>query len=239
MTSFSNCGNKRRRHSSEPSPSILFTDKPLRKKLLYDIDIDTAFGTMSNDSEQQQTSNNISVATGSISQPQPPQSLFTDNDVQRLASAVKTIMIDDLRRELKSELQLYVNHITTPLYSEIDKLKFENFNLKKSMNELPTRFDKKVDDLEQHSRKSCIRISGVPQSNEEDTTKIVCDIASKLDVKVEPNDISVSHRLPTEKGHKQIIARFTHARKRTELLRATKNIKQVNDLRGVGISVRT
>jgi len=58
--------------------------------------------------------------------------LFTDNDVQRLASAVKTIMIDDLRRELKSELHLYVNHITAPLFSEIDKLKFENFNLKKN-----------------------------------------------------------------------------------------------------------
>jgi len=52
MTAFTNCGNKRRRHSSEPFPSILFTDKPLRKKIFYDIDIDTAFDTMSNDSEQ-------------------------------------------------------------------------------------------------------------------------------------------------------------------------------------------
>jgi hypothetical protein len=30
--------------------------------------------------------------------------------------------------------------------------------------------------------------------------------------------------LPSAKGHKQIIARFTHAQKRSELLKATKNI---------------
>lgn len=100
MTTYSNCGNKRRRHSSEPSPSILFTDKPLRKKIFYYIDIDTAIDTTSNDSKQQQTSNDITVATGSITPIQPPQSLFADNDVQRLASAVKTIMIDEKRANI-------------------------------------------------------------------------------------------------------------------------------------------
>ncbi|CAG2229860.1 unnamed protein product [Mytilus edulis] len=50
------------------------------------------------------------------------------------------------------------------------------------------------------------------------------------------NDISVSHRLPTKEGHKQIIARFTHTKKRAEFLKATKNIRNIPDLHGVGIS---
>jgi hypothetical protein len=34
----------------------------------------------------------------------------------------------------------------------------------------------------------------------------------------------------------QIIARFTHAQKRSELLKATKNIPKIPDLKGIGIS---
>jgi hypothetical protein len=57
----------------------------------------------------------------------------------------------------------------------------------------------------------------------ENTADIVCDIAKKLNVNLVSNDISVSHRLPSAKGHKQIIARFTHAQKRSELLKATQH----------------
>jgi hypothetical protein len=55
----------------------------------------------------------------------------------------------------------------------------------------------KLDDLEQHSRKSCVRISGVPESVGENTADIVCDIAKKLNVNLVSNDISVSHRVPS------------------------------------------
>jgi hypothetical protein len=38
-------------------------------------------------------------------------------------------------------------------------------------------------------------------------------------------------------GHKQIIARFIHAQKRSsDLLKATKNIPKIPDLKGIGIS---
>jgi hypothetical protein len=65
---------------------------------------------------------------------------------------------------------------------------------------------------------------------------LLCDIAKKLNVNLVSNDISVSHRLPSAKGHKQIIARFTHAQKRSEILKATKNIPKIPDLKGIGIS---
>ena len=64
----------------------------------------------------------------------------------------------------------------------------------------------------------------------------MCDIAKKINVNLVSNAISVSHRLPSAKGHKQIIARFTHAQKCSELLKATTNIQKIPDLKGIGIS---
>ncbi|XP_052058933.1 uncharacterized protein LOC127699205 [Mytilus californianus] len=216
---------KRRRHSTEPSPgkSQSFSEKPSSKKLITD----NEFKTVTMSKQSQPPVSNPST--------QSNQSIFTDNDVNRLAQAVKAIMFEDLRNELKSDLQMYCNSLTVPLFTEIEKLKTENIELKKSINEVG-KLSLKVDDLEQHSRKSCIRISGVPYTQSEDTTKILCDIASKLEVDLQSNDISVSHRLPTKEGHKQIIARFTHTKKRAEFLKATKNIRNIPDLHGVGIS---
>jgi hypothetical protein len=48
-------------------------------------------------------------------------------------------------------------------WQSFQQLKQENFNLKKSIGEIP-KINSKLDDLEQHSRKSCVRISGVPES---------------------------------------------------------------------------
>ncbi|CAC5378422.1 unnamed protein product [Mytilus coruscus] len=170
-----NCSQKRRRHSTEPSPgkSQSFSVKPSSKKLITDNELKT-------------------VALSKQSQPpvsnpstQSNQSIFTDNDVKRLAQAVKAIMFDDLRNELKSDLQMYCNSLTVPLITEIEKFKTENIELKKSINEA-SKLSLNVDDLEQHSRKSCIRICGVPYNQNEDTTKILCDIASKLETTPPP-----------------------------------------------------
>ena len=147
--------------------------------------------------------------------------------------AVKNLLLDGLRKELRQDMHLCINNATSPLYAEIQQLKQENFNLKKSIGEIP-KINSKLDDLEQHSRKSCVRISGVPESVGENNADILCDIAKKLNVNLVSNDISVSHRLPSAKGHKQIIALFTHAQKRSELLKATKNIPKIPDLKGIG-----
>jgi hypothetical protein len=45
------------------------------------------------------------------------KSLFTDDDVQRLAMAVKNLMLDDLRKELRQDMHLCINNATSPLYA--------------------------------------------------------------------------------------------------------------------------
>jgi hypothetical protein len=47
--------------------------------------------------------------------------LLTDDDVQRLAMAVKNLMLDDLRKELRQDMHLCINNATSPLYAEIQQ----------------------------------------------------------------------------------------------------------------------
>jgi hypothetical protein len=82
-----------------------------------------------------------------------------------------------VNKDFFSSNECFYNNATSPLYAEIQQQQQENFNLRKSIGEIP-KINSKLDDLEQHSRKSCVRISGVPESVGENTADIVCgDVA--------------------------------------------------------------
>ena len=49
--------------------------------------------------------------------------------------------------------------------------------------------------MEQYSRRDCLEIRGIPQSQEEDTDEIVKKVGELIDVDLNCEDISVSHRL--------------------------------------------
>ena len=45
------------------------------------------------------------------------------------------------------------------------------------------------------TQEECLEFRGIPVESKEDTNKLVCSVASPLQVKVDETDISVSHRL--------------------------------------------
>ena len=53
----------------------------------------------------------------------------------------------------------------------------------------------KIDDLEQYSRRSCVRIAGIPERDNENTDDHVLDLAARLDIGIGPRDIDRSHRV--------------------------------------------
>jgi hypothetical protein len=69
-------------------------------------------------------------------------------------------------------MHLCINNATLPLYAEIQQLKQENLNVQESIGEIP-KINSKLDDLKQHSRKSCVRISGVPESVGENNADVL------------------------------------------------------------------
>ena len=91
---------------------------------------------------------------------------------------------------------------------EVQELINENKSLKSelrsSVNELKYLKDA-YDDLEQYTRRECLKIKGIPlptRSKREDTNNIVIKVADKVGVRIVEEDISVSHRLPMSKSYK-------------------------------------
>ena len=94
------------------------------------------------------------------------------------------------------------------------------------------------DDLEQYSRRPCLRVSGIPETQGEDTTEIVLDLAKRCGAKIGVDDIDVSHRVgprtsnaqddgniadiadePQERKHREIIVKFRKHGARLQLLK--------------------
>ena len=113
------------------------------------------------------------------------------------------------------EFSMLLESRVAPLESEISYLKEENRILAQ-----------KVDDLEMYSRRNCIRVAGVPES-EEDTTKAILEIAEAVEVPLDKSDIAVSHRVgkSTIGKPRQIIARITNYDLKHKLLKSNKTLK--------------
>ena len=82
---------------------------------------------------------------------------------------------------------------------------------------------------------------GVPQFQNENVTEIILSLASKLDVNLTANDISIAHRLPvkrprlnsesnvTNRRHPGIIVRFISRPKRNEMYSNRMKAKHISD----------
>lgn len=93
----------------------------------------------------------------------------------------------------------------------------------------------KYNDLEQYSRRECLEIHGIPPpdgNEEENINCIVSKIGELVGVKIDEDDISISHRLPTSAKYKgkraipAIIAKFVRRDLKESLYRARKELKQ-------------
>jgi seryl-tRNA synthetase len=116
------------------------------------------------------------LRTFSVVSPSSVGSGIPDEDIQKIADAVKSKLSEDIVK--------IINEKTAPLITKIDNLEKENRKLK---NE--------VDVLEQYGRRSLIRISGIPEPTEEgDTTEKVRKIISDIDPRYEITNIIRSHR---------------------------------------------
>ena len=78
---------------------------------------------------------------------------------------------------------------------------------------------------EQYGRRDNIRIFGLDESPDEDPYKVVLDVANKVGVKIQENDISVCLRVPSRKGERPLIVKFVRGQKRFELMSSEKKLR--------------
>ena len=84
-----------------------------------------------------------------------------------------------------------------------------------------------IDGLEQYSRRNTLTISGIPETERENTDALVMDLARAAGVTVTAADLDRSHRVGQRRRDKprQIVAKFVSFNKRQELLEARRSLR--------------
>ena len=114
------------------------------------------------------------------------------------------------------ELEKKVDQLENKLQSSVEQGNI----LEKKLEEAT----KMHDNLEQYSRKFNLEIYGIPEQGREDTEEIVLNLAKRLNVNLEPEDIDIAHRM--KKGNtrpRPIIVRFTNYYSRKDYTRTGKS----------------
>ena len=144
-----------------------------------------------------------------------------------------TGIISNLEKKIMNSIKNVIQVVTKPLLAKIETLEGKLQVYEAHLKDL----EKRVDDTEQYSRRSCIRIYGVPLSEKETSTDClskVKDVFSRLSVEVPGDCIDRAHRIgrvkknsETKKSEQAVIVKFNSWEKRVAVYRARKELNDV------------
>ena len=133
-------------------------------------------------------------------------------------------------QEFADAVSAEVHRQMTPLRKQLDETNAELQKLKNTIRDQQTL----IDDIEQHGRRDSLRIAGIPENPDHDDTDgailKVCE-QMKVQPKIEPKDIAVSHRVGKSGQGKtrQIIVKFATRNIRERVFKARKELKNENE----------
>lgn len=119
---------------------------------------------------------------------------LTDSDIMKIAMQTQYLM----RQELEEMVNVKVAMAIQPLQQQINNVQSELNATKANLEQLQQSVlaaNIKNDDLEQYSRRSCLRISGIPEEQHEDVHAIVLELAEQIGADIKPEDIDRAHRV--------------------------------------------
>lgn len=127
-----------------------------------------------------------------------------------------------LQQLVSAAVETAVVRATEQCTAKIEALESE---LKTTKEKLSST-EKRLDQLEQHSRQNCLVISGVPEKENENTDSLMLDVAKAAGVQLSPDDIDRSHRMGRATGNRPriIIAKFVSHNIRQKLFDARKDL---------------
>ena len=118
---------------------------------------------------------------------------LSDHNIMKIAMQTKQLLSQEIDKLVEEKMKVK----TAELCKSVESLQSDNLKLKDSISKLEVKLTTKMGDLEQYSRRSCVRIAGI----HENTNEHVLDLAVRLNIDISPRDIDRSHRvgpLPTE-----------------------------------------
>ena len=101
--------------------------------------------------------------------------------------------------------------------------------MKEQMKNMRRKMHLEKDHSEQYSRREILRVTGVPQKPDEDTTQIMCQIAHSIGIQISPSDISVSHRNGKSLGSnpRPILVKFVRREVKNQILQRKKFTRNI------------
>lgn len=157
-------------------------------------------------------------------------------DKQTKKTTVSEMSVDDLQMIISQA----INSALKPLNDSMANLQKEVSSLKETVKNLSDELAKKdekiemleavvadgLDEREQYSRRNNLRIFGIPEAENEDTDKLVIDVAGKMGVSLEPYHIDRSHRVgKTSENPRPIIVKFVSYAERRVVFTSKKKLK--------------
>lgn len=164
------------------------------------------------------------------------QDLFdSDSFIAKIENLATKIATDIVNKSF-AKLQDFIDRNEGRLHDIEVKVEAKKQELSKLQKSIDTHHDKihnlevATNQLEQYSRRSCLRVFGIKESPGENTDDIVCDLATnKMGVTLTQDDIDRSHRTGAKKPNagrpRPIIIKFTSYKKRSEFIRARRKLK--------------
>lgn len=151
---------------------------------------------------------------------QLPTASISDSDAIRIATLIK----DMIKEELSSMIKEQVDAQTKDLRQEVKALQLHNAQLKEDLSTIKSN----QDELEQYSRRNCVRIGNVKEQEGESTDNIVLDICKTSGATINANDIDRSHRVGKPKAGKtrEIIVKFVSYKSRSAFIRSRKTLRE-------------
>ena len=158
--------------------------------------------------------------------------------LQQMSEIMKPSIHADILAEIRSDLKVLMKIAVTEaideklaeLKADNERLTRENIALKKRVSALEAQMDAS----EQYSRRNSLRISGIPETVNEDTDQVVLHVAETVGVNILPSEIDRSHRLgkPGNRQTRDILVKFTTYRARERFMKNRRNLK-TSELKGV------
>ena len=123
------------------------------------------------------------------------------DDTLKLSAEIKAHLLASLKDA--EVIEAFTEHILSKVLGPAIKkelaVRDEKIEaLQKQLDEKVSEIDDlnvQIDEIEQYSRKYCINIKGVPETQREDPIEIVMNIADGIGVSLQATDIDVAHRI--------------------------------------------
>lgn len=171
---------------------------------------------------QQQLMMNALTSQGVIPQQFiQPNSSISDSDIDRIAKAVRSLLLDDINAIVQNQI--------APLTARVKSLETDNENLRHQ-----------IDDLEQYGRRPLVRFSGFPENERENTTDIVLQATAACGINLGPEDVERSHRVgkfgSNQSKPRQIIMRLRSVDTKFLLLKSAKNFRKNENYKHISVN---